>query len=79
LYECRVLRRIFGPKKDEVTEEWRKMHSEEFHILYSSPDIIRQMQSRRMWVGYVACLGEKTVQVFGGKAQREETSWKNET
>jgi hypothetical protein len=41
LYECRVLRRIFGPKKDEVTEEWRKMHSEEFHILYSSPDIIR--------------------------------------
>jgi hypothetical protein len=46
--ENRVLRRIFGPKRDEVTGEWRKMHNEELHNLYSSPDIIRQVKSRRM-------------------------------
>jgi hypothetical protein len=46
--ENRVLRRIFGPKRDEVTGERRKLHSEELHILYSSPNIIRQMKSRRM-------------------------------
>jgi hypothetical protein len=48
VFENRVLRRIFGPKRDEVTGEWRKLHNEELHILYSSPDIIRQMKSRRM-------------------------------
>jgi hypothetical protein len=42
----RVLRRIFGPKRDEVTGEWRKLHNEELHILYSSPNIIRQIKSR---------------------------------
>jgi hypothetical protein len=57
--ENRVLRRIFGPKRDEVTGEWRKLHSGELHILYSSPDIIRQIKSRRMrWAGLVARLGE---------------------
>jgi hypothetical protein len=55
-----VLRRIFGPKRDEVTGEWKKFHNEEFHILYSSPNIIRQMKSSRMkWVGHVACMGEE--------------------
>jgi hypothetical protein len=48
VFENRVLRRIFGPKRDEVTEEWKKLHSEELHILYSSPNIIRQIKSRRM-------------------------------
>jgi thiosulfate reductase cytochrome b subunit len=48
LFENRVLRRIFGPKRDEVTEEWRKLHNEELHNLYSSPDIIRQVKSRRI-------------------------------
>jgi hypothetical protein len=55
-----VLRRIFGPKRDEVTGEWRKLHDEELHILYSSPNIIRQIKSRRMrWAGHVARLGEE--------------------
>jgi hypothetical protein len=60
VYENRVLRRIFGPKRDEVTGEWRKLHTEELHNLYSYPDIIRQVKSRRMrWVGHVACIGEE--------------------
>jgi hypothetical protein len=44
VFENMVLRRIFGPKRDEVTEEWRKLHKEELHILYSSPNIIRQIR-----------------------------------
>jgi hypothetical protein len=55
VFENRVLRRIFGPKRDEVTGEWRKLHIEELHNLYSSPDNIRQVKSRRMrWAGHVA-------------------------
>jgi hypothetical protein len=58
-FENRVLRRIFGPKKDEVTGEWRKLHNEELNILYSSPDIIWQIKSRRMrWAGHVARMEE---------------------
>jgi hypothetical protein len=45
VFENRVLRRIFGPKRDEVTGEWRKLHNQELHNLYSSPDIIRQVKS----------------------------------
>jgi hypothetical protein len=58
--ENRVLRRIFGPKRDEVTGEWRKLHNKELHDLYSSPSIIRIIKSRRMrWTGHVARMGEK--------------------
>jgi hypothetical protein len=55
----RVLRRIFGLMRDEVTGEWRKLHSGELHNLYSSPDVIRQIKSRRMrWAAHVARMGE---------------------
>jgi hypothetical protein len=77
MFENRVLRRIFGPKRDEMKGEWRKLHNEELHNLYSSPDIITQVKSRRMrWVEHVACMGEKIVQGFGGIARRKETTWK---
>jgi hypothetical protein len=59
LFENRVQRIIFGPKRDEVTGEWRDLHNEELHILYSSPNIIRQMKSKRMWVMHVARMGEE--------------------
>jgi hypothetical protein len=60
VFENRVLRRIFGPKRDEVTGEWRKLHNEELHDLYSSPSIIRIVKGRRMrWAGHVARMGEK--------------------
>jgi hypothetical protein len=55
VFENRVLRRIFGPKRDEVTGEWRKLHNEELHDVYSSPSIIRMVKARRMrWAGNVA-------------------------
>jgi hypothetical protein len=58
--ENRVLRIIFGPKRDEVTGEWRKLHNEELHDLYSSPSIIRIIKARRMrWAGHVVRIGEK--------------------
>jgi hypothetical protein len=60
VFENMVLRRIFGPKKDKVTGEWRKLLNEELHDLYSSSNIIRIMKSRRMrWVEYVARMGDK--------------------
>jgi hypothetical protein len=60
VFENRVLRVIFGPKRDEVTGEWRKLHNEELRDLYSSPSIIRIIKSIRMrWTGHVARMGEK--------------------
>jgi hypothetical protein len=72
VFENRVLRRIFGPKRDEVTGEWRKLHSEELHNLYSSPNTSRHVKSRRMrWARHVAHMGEerKMYKVLVGKPE----------
>jgi hypothetical protein len=59
VFENRVLRRVFGPKRDEVTGKWRKLHNEELNDLYSLPSIVRVVKSRRMrWAGHVARMGE---------------------
>jgi hypothetical protein len=59
VFENRVLRRIFGPKRDEVTGEWRRLHNKELYALYSSPNIIRIVKSRKLrWVGHVTRMGE---------------------
>jgi hypothetical protein len=58
VFQIRVLRRIFGPRRVEVRDDWRKLHDEELHDLYSSPNVIRMIKSRRMrWVGHVARMG----------------------
>jgi hypothetical protein len=62
-----VLRKIFGPKRDEVTGDWRKLHSEEPHDLYSSPNIIWVTTSRMGWAGHIARMGDRRVQDFGGE------------
>ena len=55
--ENKILRKIFGAKRDEITGEWRKLHNAELHALYSSPNIIRNLKSRRLrWAGHVACM-----------------------
>jgi hypothetical protein len=86
VFENRVLRGIFGPKRDEVTGEWRKLHNKELHNFYSSPDIIRQVKSRRMrWAGHVARMGEerKVYRVLMGKPEgkrplgRPRRRWKD--
>jgi hypothetical protein len=60
VFEKRVLRRVFGPQRDERTGEWRKLHNEELNDLYSSPHIVRVVKSRRMrWAGHVARMGEE--------------------
>jgi hypothetical protein len=60
VFEIRVLRGVFGPRRDEVTGEWRKLHNEELNELYSLPNIVRVVKSRRMrWAGHVARMGEE--------------------
>jgi hypothetical protein len=83
VFENRALRRILGPKRDEVTGECRKLHNEELCDLYSSPSIIRIIKSRRMrWARHVARMGEKrnAYRLFiGGKAREKETTRKTKT
>jgi hypothetical protein len=80
MFENRVLRRTFGPKRDEVTGEWRKMHKGELHNLYTSPDIIRQIKSRRMrWAGNVARMGEgRNVYRFWWESPEEKAHLKDQ-
>jgi len=60
VFECGMLRRIFGPKRDEVTGKWRRLRDEELNDLYSSLNIIRVIKSRRMrWAGHIACMRER--------------------
>jgi hypothetical protein len=77
VFENRVLRRIFRSKRDEVMGEWRKLHNEKLHILYSSPNIIRQIKSLEIEVGRTCGVhgtGKECVQGFDGKARRKETT-----
>jgi hypothetical protein len=60
VFENRVLRRIYGPKTDQVTEVWRRLHNKELYALYSSPDIIRVINTRRLrWAGHAANMRER--------------------
>jgi hypothetical protein len=80
MFENRVLRRIFGPKRDEVTGSWRKVHNEELHNLYSSPSIIRMIKSRRMrWAGHVARMGRRGMHIgYWRKCQKERDHWEDQ-
>jgi hypothetical protein len=73
VFENRVLRKILGPKSDEVTEKWRRLHNEELYALYSSPNVIRIIKSRRLrWAGYIARMGDRrgAYRVLVGKPER---------
>ena len=74
VFENKVLRKIFGAKKDEITEEWRMLHNAELHALYSSPNIIRNLKSRRLrWAGHVARMEQfrNAYRVLVGKPERK--------
>jgi hypothetical protein len=73
VFENRVLRRIFGPKRDGVTGGWTKLHNEELHNLYSSPSIIRIIKSRRMrWAKNLARTGRRLHIIIGGRAKKRD-------
>jgi hypothetical protein len=66
------LRRIFGPRREEVVGGWRRLHNEELQNFYALPNIVREIKSRRVrWVGHVARMKEMMCKNFGGKARRE--------
>jgi hypothetical protein len=78
VFENRVLRRIFGPKRDHVRGDWRKLHYEKLHNLYSSPNIIRMTKSRRMrWAGHVARMGSRGMHIgYWWETKRKEPTRK---
>ena len=81
VFENRVLRRVFGPKRDEVTGEWRKLHNEELRVLYSQPNIVRVVKSRRTrWAGHVARMGEeRCAQGSSGETRGKEATEETQT
>jgi hypothetical protein len=79
MFKNSVLRRIFGPNKDDVTGEWRRLHNEELYDLYSSPNFIQVIKSRRMrWAGCVVCMGDRRGlhRILVGSLEERETTWK---
>ena len=74
-FENKVLRRIYGPRSDEVTREWRRLHNEELNDLYFSPNIVRVIKSRRMrWAGHVVRMGEERGSCLAGETGAKETT-----
>jgi hypothetical protein len=76
VFENRILREIFGSRRDEITGEWTKLYNEKLHNFYTSTNIIRQIKSRRMrWVGHMACMGayRKVYKVFLGNPEGKRT------
>jgi hypothetical protein len=74
--ENRALRRMFGPKREEVVGDWRRLHNEELHSFYASPIIIRVIKSRIIrWVGHVVCVGKttNTYKILVGKPERKRS------
>ena len=80
VFENRVLRRKFGPKRDEVTKEWKKLHNEELNDLYSSSNVVRVITSIMRWAGHVARMGERkgVYRVLVGKPEGK-TTWETQT
>jgi len=76
VFENKVLRRIFGPRRDEVTGDWRRLHNEELNVLYSSPNIVRAIKSRKVGlVGHVARMSEERGCIgswWGNRRERDE-------
>jgi hypothetical protein len=81
VFENRVMKRIFGPKMDEITGSWGKLHNEGLHNLYGSPSIVKMIKSRRMrWAGHVACMGRSVMHIgFWWESRRKETARKTYT
>ena len=80
MFEKRVLKKIFGPKRDELTGEWRKLHNKELHDLNCSPSNTRLIKSRRMrWAEYVARPGKTRIQGFGGETYGKKKSRKTKS